>query len=1339
MNILNNLRIKNKLSLMLLVPFIGLFYFLLIDIQQKVTLQKDLDDLQDLVTFVLDVDELLHKTQLERGLSSGFMSNESNEFKEMLVKHRSVTDKAIANFKASIDAFTMNHDETQLNAAINQAKINLEDLQNKRRTVDQKKISLKETLNYYTHLNLSLLNITEFLKKMSTDDQISKALSAYINFIRSEERQGYERALLIRAFSTDSFTNEEFILFNRIDSERETYYAVFQSFASKDIQAFSNEIFSRKESQEVDRLIDIAFEKSDQGNFGIDPEYWHNMATQKLDLIQLVSEKLSSNIIADTQALKEAAKSNLLKTIIFAGVLILLSLYLVYNISIIIVGSILKLRDVTKEMIENGNSTIQVNISNNDEIGDLGASFNKMMLSLREKSQDLEKENWFKTQISRISEITQGINDLEKLGNLIVSELADQLNFGFAAFYVKESVVRNDQYQDFILSGSYACKNHPNIASKIRLGEGVVGQSIHEKKPIILSEVPNDYIKINSALGENKPGYIIALPVLFEGRVNGVIELAAFKAFSDIELELLNKVADNLGIIINSVMSSQRTQNLLEESQKKSEELQTQQEELKSSNEELEEQTSLLKESESKLQMQSEELRQANEELEEKAEFLEKQKVNIEKQNLRISTSKLEIEEKAKELEVASKYKSEFLANMSHELRTPLNSLLILAKSLSDNEEGNLTQDQIEDANVILGGGKDLLILINDILDLSKVEAGQLDILVEDIYVESILKDVRKQFDVVSKEKKLEFRTNKLEGVPKIIKSDELRVGQIIKNMLSNAFKFTSNGSVSLEVHLVDKDTKFYRSDLKPENSIAVSVTDTGIGIKESKQRAIFEAFQQADGATNRKYGGTGLGLSISKELAKILGGEIQLESKEGEGSTFTLFLPIKYEVQKEEVIEVEILDTDFDPNEEKSNFSILENKKEPFQVITAFIPDDRMEIKKEDKSILIIEDDKDFAKIMRNISKKKGYKCIMAGDGKSGLKLATQYKPSAIILDLSLPDMNGVRILDNLKFDLDTRHIPVHIISASDEDVSILKKGAIGYLNKPASNEEIDHVFERIEEVNKTIIKELLVIEDDQNSCKAIVKLLKNKELKITTIGSGKEALELLNSKHFDCIILDLGLPDMPGSELLKSLEERDLEMPPVIIYTGKEISREEHSELIKYTGNIVIKGVNSPERLLDEVSLFLHSVENRLPKSQQKIIEFLHSSDQVFKDKKVLLVDDDVRNTFALSKQLGKNGLEVVLADNGELALEKMKTIQGIDLVIMDIMMPVMDGFEAMRQIRKMEEFKYLPIIALTAKAMPEDRLKCIEAGASDYVTKPIEVEKLLSMMRVWLYSRN
>jgi len=944
------------------------------------------------------------------------------------------------------------------------------------------------------------------------------------------------------------------------------------------------------------------------------------------------------------------------------------------------------------------------------------SSRDTLSIALRRMAVSLGEQDWIKSGVAELNNRMRGEQNLSTLSQNVLNFLSGYLGAQVGAFFLQEG-------QRLRLAASYAYKpNRPEDAN-FAMGEGLVGQAALEKKTLRFSRVPANHVvlTITSGLGVSPPSSILVLPLMRGDKVEGVMEFGSSREFSSLELAFLEQVQEAIAINIQTAQSRQREQQLLEETQRQSAELQSQQEELKVSNEELEE--------------QSEELRAANEELEEKTEHLEKQRREIQQ-------SKEELEVKARQLAQASRYKSEFLSNMSHELRSPLNSLLILAKSLADNEEANLTAEQLEAARIIHNSGQDLLTLINDILDLSKVEAGRLELCPAPLGMAALQRELEDRFGRLARQKGLTFSILFHAELPANMITDAQRLKQILANLLNNAIKFTDQGSVTLEVQPVLGRVDFHRPELKDTEVIGFTVIDTGIGIPTDKQESIFEAFRQADGSTSRRYGGTGLGLTISRQLAQLLGGEIRLTSVPGEGCTFTLYLPASMPLAAAPPSAAAP-----EPGGGEANPTATGAEAPPVPEpppnpaagpATSFVPDDRLTTQPGDKSLLIIEDDPIFAKILVQMAGDKGYKAITAGNGRNGLLAAKEYRPRAIILDLGLPDIDGVSVLENLKNDLATRHIPVHIVSASDKSSLPLLKGAVGYLTKPATRENLEQIFTQFDQLLQGGVKKLLIVDDDPVSLANLRNLLKHQGIEIHAAATGTEAHQLLTTQPFDCIILDLGLPDMTGFDLLARLDQAG-ESPsvPVIVYTGRELTEGENEALRKYARTVVVKGVASNERLLDEVSLFMHSMTSSLPPDQQDVIRMIHDRDQILRDKKILLVDDDMRNTFALSGLLQKFGIRVVMAGNGRQALEKLAKEDDIDLVLMDIMMPVMDGYQATRRIRQLDRFRDLPIIALTAKAMPEDRQLCLEAGANDYLAKPIEQERLLSLLRVWLYS--
>jgi CheY-like chemotaxis protein/signal transduction histidine kinase len=964
----------------------------------------------------------------------------------------------------------------------------------------------------------------------------------------------------------------------------------------------------------------------------------------------------------------------------------------------------------------------------------LSDAISRMTTTLKEATREQKEQNWFKTGQAELNDRMRGEQDVDALSRNTITFLSEYLGAQVGALYL---VTSEDK---LILKGTYALTRRKHLNNQFTMGEGLVGQCALERKEIMIDNLPEDYLPVHSGTGSAAPANVLVVPFLYENQVKGVIELGAFSAFSDIQINFLKDVIENIAINFNTAQARNQMAELLTQTQSQAAVLQKQQEKLRASNEELEEQTRLLKDSEERLQVQQEELRQTNEELLEKSTILEEQKTDIEKKNAKLKQAQLEIEQKAKDLELSGKYKSEFLANMSHELRTPLNSMLILSDLLCKNKEGKLSEKEANYARTIHSSGNDLLNLINEILDLSKIEAGKMALNIEAFGFKDLQRDILNTFEPVAKEKGLDFNVRISDQIPGTMESDRLRLSQILKNLLSNALKFTRQGSVNLAIERPSEDVALPELNLPLDQIIAFHVNDTGKGINKDKQKLIFEAFQQEDGSTSRKFGGTGLGLSISRELAKLLGGVIKLHSVEGQGSTFSVYLPQRLlqgrTVQKQTEPEPREIITQADEPAQDPDTPAIDPVE--YDASPAEVRDDRHYLGSEDCKLLIIEDDPKFAEILMHLGHQKDYKCLLAMDGEAGLFLAQHYRPQAIILDIGLPGMNGWDVLKRLKDSLDTRHIPVHCISAADQSPQAVQMGAVGYLVKPVKADQIDEVFQKFEGILDKKICQLLVVEDNDNQRQAIEALIGGNGIAVTTAANGSQAYQLLQSQPFDCMILDLGLPDMTGFELLQTIKsDENIGLIPTIIFTGKELSQKEEAELSQYAQSIILKGSEkSQERLLDETCLFLHQVEKDLPSDKRRIIEKIHNKNSVLKNKKILVVDDDMRNVFALTQVLEGMQMHVKVAKNGREALKHLEQDADIDLILMDIMMPEMDGYEAIREIRKKEKLKKLPIIALTAKAMKGDRSKCIEAGANDYLAKPVDTEKLFSMLRVWLY---
>jgi len=946
--------------------------------------------------------------------------------------------------------------------------------------------------------------------------------------------------------------------------------------------------------------------------------------------------------------------------------------------------------------VTKGDLTRSIQVETRGEVAELKDNINTMISNLRETTESNREQDWLKTNLAKFTGMLQGQRELNTVGQMMLTELAPLVNFQQGTIY---HLASSGSGSELRLLSSYAHEKD-KLNTSIRIGEGLIGQCAAEKKRILLTDVPPEYISISSSLGEAQKLTIIVLPVLFEGETKAVIELASYKNFGKGSLAFLELLTQGLGVVFNTIEATMRTEGLLTQSQQLTAELQSRQSELQ----------------------------QTNEELGTKAKLLAEQNAEVERKNAEVEQARYALEEKAAELALTSKYKSEFLANMSHELRTPLNAILILSQQLAENSGANLTGKQVEFSRNINSSGSDLLHLINDILDLSKIESGTVTVEVEEITFASLRDNIDRNFHHVAEAKKLPLHVDFADDLPRAMDSDPTRLQQILKNLLSNAVKFTTHGQVKVHVGYATQGWSIDHPVLSvTQQVIAFAVEDTGIGVAPEKQRIIFEAFQQADVGTSRKYGGTGLGLAISRELAVLLGGEIKLSSIFGQGSTFTLFLPLHYS-GSDSTRNVPFTSTGGDAGR---TITILPVSREEY------IEDDRNRIDPGDPVLLIIEDDPHYARILLGMARDKGFKGLVANKGAVGLSLARQFLPSAISLDIFLPDMLGWTVLNQLKLDPNTRHIPVQIVTLEEERQHGLAHGAFAYLVKAPTTEGIEMAFDRIKDYTAPRTKRLLIVEDSDIERQSIVELLGHEDIEIVTVGTGRDALDAMLAQHFDCVVLDLRLPDMSGFELLQKLHaEPALVDLPVVVFTGKDLSAEEQTQLKTMAKSIVLKDVQSPERLFDETALFLHRVIGDLPPEKQSMLKLLHGSNEVLRGRTVLVVDDDARNIFALTSMLENQEMKVISTTNGRQAIELIKDTPDLAIVLMDIMMPDMDGYETMREIRKSAEFRTLPILALTAKAMKGDREKCLNAGASDYIAKPVNTDQLLSLMRLWLF---
>ncbi len=936
----------------------------------------------------------------------------------------------------------------------------------------------------------------------------------------------------------------------------------------------------------------------------------------------------------------------------------------------------------------------------------LSNSYVDNLQAQQRSAERLEHQAWLRNGQTQLAQQVLGQLTLPMLGDNILRFFAGYLGSVVGAFYVR------DEHGRLVRVASYGLDAKEQAREQV-LAEhhGLLAQVVRQGRVISLDGLPEDFYPISSGLGSGLPRSALLVPAAHDEQVNGVVELGFLRPLAERDGELLERIAENLGISIETARYRQRLQEVLAETQQLNEELQVQQEELKTANEELEEQSRVLKESQAHLETQQAELEQTNEQLAERTDALDRK-------NGELSQAQEELQARADDLQRSSKYKSEFLANMSHELRTPLNSSLILAKLLAENGEGNLSGEQVKFAESIYSAGNDLLNLINDILDIAKVEAGKLEVRPETTQLERLVEGLRGMFLPLAEHKGLAFELKVERQVPATLFTDRQRLEQILKNLLSNAIKFTERGQVSLSI------------SFDPASGIVFAVRDSGIGIAADQQQAIFGAFHQVDGTSNRRYGGTGLGLSISRDLAHLLGGQISVQSVPGQGSVFSLVLPERYEAQDEEVEALSLRPAvDSLPPPPQAAPAL------PARLAPAF-DDDRDRAPFGNRCILVIEDEPNFARILYDLAHELGYSCLVAQGADEGFALAAQFVPDAILLDMRLPDHSGLTVLQRLKEQAGTRHIPVHIISVEDRVEAAMHMGAVGYAVKPTSREELKEVFARLEAKLTQKLKRILLVEDDDLQRESIARLIGDDDVEITAVALAQDALALLRENIYDCMIIDLKLPDMLGNELLKRMTAEDIRsFPPVIVYTGRNLTREEEADLLKYSRSIIIKGARSPERLLDEVTLFLHKVESQLSHERQRMLKTARSRDKVFEGRRILLVDDDVRNIFALTSALEHKGAIVEIGRNGREAIERLEQHDDIDLVLMDVMMPEMDGFEATRLIRQQPRWRKLPIIAVTAKAMKDDQHRCLQAGANDYLAKPIDLDRLFSLIRVWL----
>ncbi len=1342
MKLLRNLSIRNKLILISAIPLLALIYLLQGIVRTELYRKQVTTEVYRTFQEVEKTSDLIHEIQKERGLTVTFLRSQSREDRDKMISQRESTNRAVTD----VQNIYRQHDKAMTSIS---ALDSLSAWRSKLATLPEELNTLKSHLMREINLN----------SRSSQNADIKNLLEAHLFLLYAKDYLSRIRATLAGAILSGGFKNREYGDFSSLKGQHEINLYKFRESASVDLGKFFEKRTTTLPVTQMYSLMDSVF-KNPGLLSSISHDHWWVNSSEAVNMFKEAEDYSLERIKERSETELAKINKSVVTNISFAVLVIILIVALVVTMIREIVSAIFQIKAAAEKMT-NGEVDFSISLNSKDEIGDLAVSFNRMIdvskeyakvaevigkgdysstVSIRSDSdtlgkaldnmknnlQKLSRENeirtWLLTGSTELNDKMRGEKDVLTLAQDIINQITAYIGAQIGAIYLKEN-------GHLTLMGSYAFHSRKGNTSVFELGQGFVGQSALEKKAIVFNDIPDSYIRINSGLGNAVPKNILVYPFQYDNEVKGVIEIGSSRDFSELDMQLLQLVADNIGIAINASQSRDRLKELLEETQRQSEELEVQQEELRQSNEELQSKTELLEKSEAELKTQQEELQQTNEELEEKANLLEAQKQTME-------NAKMQIETKARELEATSKYKSEFLANMSHELRTPLNSILILSQILMENKTKSLGEKEIQFASNIYNSGADLLNLINEILDLAKVEAGKMELDVHQLSIDDIVSDTKIMFSEIAANKSIKFDLKVDDSIASaVITTDKQRLAQILRNLLSNAFKFTNkSGRVQLSIQPAAEDTEYKRNDLeKVDRVIAFSVSDTGIGIPPDKLHVIFEAFQQVDGSTKRKYGGTGLGLSISREFAYALGGEIHVESHEGEGSTFTLYLPVT-----------------FDPSMVGAGTRQVAIRERAEKVPAIARPtvariemddpgiDDRNTIDDKSRVILIMEDDPAFAGVLLNFVRERQYKGIIAYQGNTGLSFARHYKPDAIILDMNLPVVDGAEVLKQLKNDPELRHIPVQIISGFDRKKEGLELGAFDYIKKPVTQEVLWQAFDKIESFVSRKIKHLLIVEDDRQHNEAVKELIGNGDVKSFSAYSGNEAFQMMSDNSFDCIIVDLGLPDMTGFEFLEKIRDsKELSRIPVIVYTGKDLTKEEHNRLEKLANTVVLKTAYSHDRLLDETMLFLHRLESRLPKEKQNLIRKLHKSDEVLKNKRVLVVDDDIRNVYSLTHALDLEGMVCTTAENGKEALKLLKQNGSFDIILMDVMMPEMDGYEATLEIRKIDRFKKLPIIALTAKAMKGDREKCLAVGMSDYISKPLNVERLLSLMRVWLYA--
>ncbi len=1329
-----------KLMLIGLIPLLFLLIFAAKIIQEKYRKLEGINAFKEKIHQSADVTRLISNLQFERRLSFNFIIK--NQDAGALALRRAKVDSSVRfiekNYGSALKGF--------------KSYTFLDSLNEKRVQVDRMELRSFQALSYYTNTIFRLNTLTPIsAQNLVNNREVEEDLESQRLVAEMITYFGLLRANLYSALLE---ATPDVTIVEQIRNNYNFYYTYHKELNIK-ASPFVKKRFKQIQNEgNLKRSLNFTeeFLAGKHLNQQVLPNYWWDLSNSGITELDDLLGDLVSGVESTMNKLYQEEKNDLYRNFFFLVFIITLVLFIVSLTIKNISQSLIELREAAHK-IAGGATGIKLNIHLKDVVGSLAKSINHIdennralttaaeaigrgdfnveviprsqddilghaVLQMKHDLKQFRHQNsqkiWLQTGMATITSCLQGEKTLAALTKDSLNALINYLEAEVGLFYIV------NENKLFYYTG-YGAPGANSIKPFLEFGETLVGQAAADQKIIRLNDLPQEYLKISSGTGSISAKHVLIVPLInTNGIVKGVIEIGALNPISEDALTLIEDVSENIATAISITTNRIRLQELFEETQSQAEELQAQHSTLENINNELKEQTHKLQSSEEELKVQQEELIQANKELAERAALLEEKNQVIVERNL-------EIQKKADELELSTKYKSEFLANMSHELRTPLNSILLLSRLIGENTEKNLSEDQLEYAKVIQSSGNGLLTLIDEILDLSKIEAGKIDLEYSTVYTKELVNTLQGLFNPLAKEKNLTLSVVIDPAAPATFSTDQLRLEQILKNLLANALKFTAKGFITLSITIPEERDSF----------ICFSVKDTGVGIPKEKHKLIFEAFQQADGTTRRQFGGTGLGLSISKELAKLLGGQITLNSNLGEGTEFTVTIP-QYKatgfLQEESGVSVNAVADQVDkPNESKEKLQFTD------PVVSPDIKDDRYDIKTGDNVMLIVEDDTAFAKTLLKFTRQKGYKCLVAVRGDEGIEMAKQYKPSAILLDIQLPVKDGWEVMEELKSSRETRHIPVHIMSSMQVKKESLMKGAVDFIDKPVALEQMQLIFNKLETALSKNPRKVLIIEENAKHARALAYYLETFNIHTEIPANIDEGISLLQQKDVDCVILNMGIPDANAYRTLETVKQNPgLENLPIIIFTGKNLSKAEETKLKQYADSIVLKTAHSYQRILDEVGLFLHSVGEQ---QQEKEISNgkLGILNDVLKNKTVLIADDDVRNIFSLSKSLEKLRMKVLSATDGKEALRVLEENDDVDIILMDMMMPEMDGYETTTRIRKSQKYKHLPVLAVTAKAMLGDREKCVIAGASDYISKPVDIDQLISLMRVWLYDRN